>query len=122
MNEIKKFRVVNGLTQSQLGDYLGVGKSFLSSIETGRAKLPPEKFSKLLNNDQGWDVSMLISNSPSIKIGNVTANASNGPSGLSDNKNLEVLKAENALLKAENESLKAQIATLSRVVENLTTK
>lgn len=65
---------------------------------------------------------MLISDSsssPSIKIGNVTANASNGSL---DDKNFEVLKAENALLKAENESLKAQIATLSRVVENLTSK
>lgn len=112
MNEIKKFRVVNGLTQSQLGDYLGVGKSFLSSIETGRAKLPPEKFSKLLNNDQGWDVSMLISNSPSIKIGNVTATAtSSGPDS-----------SELAALRAENESLRAQVDRLTKIIENLTSK
>ena len=115
MKGIREFRVANGLTQSQLGDYLGVGKSFLSSIETGRAKLPPEKFSKLLNNDQGWDTSMLIadlSNSPSIKIGNVTATVSSSGSDSS----------ELAALRAENESLRAQVDRLTKIIENLTSK
>lgn len=67
--DLKKFRFDNNLTQSELGDYLDIGKSFISRIEGGTAKLPPDKLTKLLGNPYGWDTSMLI--------GNVTANASN---------------------------------------------
>ena len=59
MNELREFRKANHLTQLQLGEYLGIGKSFVSSIETGKASIPDEKFTKLLQNDQGWDTSML---------------------------------------------------------------
>lgn len=57
--DLKEFRIVNNLTQTELGDYLGVQKGFISKIENGRDKLPEQKFRKLLNNPYGWDVSML---------------------------------------------------------------
>jgi transcriptional regulator with XRE-family HTH domain len=57
--DLKEFRIVNNLTQTELGDYLGVQKGFISKIENGRDKLPEQKFRKLLNNPNGWDVSML---------------------------------------------------------------
>ena len=57
--DLKEFRIVNNLTQTELGEYLGVLKGFISKIENGKDKLPEPKFRKLLNNPYGWDVSML---------------------------------------------------------------
>lgn len=57
--DLKEFRIVNNLTQTQLGDYLGIQKGFVSKIENDKEKLPEPKYRKLLNNSYGWDVSML---------------------------------------------------------------
>lgn len=59
MNEIKVFRQVNGLTQDELAAYIGTGKAFISQVEHGRSALPEAKLSIILNNSNGWDVSML---------------------------------------------------------------
>lgn len=58
MADIKAFRKANNLTQDELGTYLGTGKSFISLVENGRCALPDAKFSKILNNTMGWDISM----------------------------------------------------------------
>ena len=58
-SDLKEFRIVNNLTQTELGDYLGVLKGFISKIENGKEKLPEPKFRKLINNPNGWDISML---------------------------------------------------------------
>ena len=70
MIELKEFRKVNNLTQDELGDYLGIKKSFISRIEHGAALLPEDKFNKLLANDKGWDVTVLkhASKAPKKKI------------------------------------------------------
>lgn len=57
--DLKAFREANNLTQTELGEYLGVQKAFISSVENGRSKLPKAKFTLLLQNPKGWDVSML---------------------------------------------------------------
>ena len=59
-SDLKEFRIVNNLTQTELGEYLGVLKGFISKIENGKDKLPESKFRKLLNNPYGWDTSMLV--------------------------------------------------------------
>lgn len=59
MEALKIFRKENNLTQTALGEYLGVKKSYLSLVESGRAKLSREKFDKLLANDRGWGTSAL---------------------------------------------------------------
>ena len=59
MEELKKFREVNHLTQDQLGEYLGIKKSFISRVENGQVGLPADKFFKLVKNDRGWDASAL---------------------------------------------------------------
>lgn len=61
MADLKLFRKQNNLTQDELGEYLGIKKSFISRIENGFHKLPQEKLSKLLENNLGWDVSALLS-------------------------------------------------------------
>ena len=71
MIDIKKFRKANNLTQSEVGDYLGIKKSYFSLIESGHKNLSDEKLSKLLENPYGWDVSMLVTRN--IGDNNVTA-------------------------------------------------
>lgn len=58
-SDLKEFRIVNNLTQTELGDYLGVQKGFISKIENGKDKIPEPKYRKLLSNPYGWDTSML---------------------------------------------------------------
>ena len=57
--DLKAFRKANNLTQDQLGEYLGIKKSFVSQMESGKCPVPSDKFNKLLDNPFGWDVSML---------------------------------------------------------------
>lgn len=57
--DIKGFRKTNNLTQSDLADYLGCSKAFISSVENGNRPLPLDMLSKLVDNPHGWDVSML---------------------------------------------------------------
>lgn len=59
--DIKAFRKVNNLTQSELGEYLGCTKAFISAIEKGNRPLPEEMYSKLVDSDCGWDLSLIIS-------------------------------------------------------------
>ena len=58
--DIKAFRKSNDLTQTDLGDYLGCTKAFISAIEKGLRPLPDEMYSKLINNPNNWDISMLV--------------------------------------------------------------
>ena len=58
--DLKAFRKANKLTQTQLGEYLGINKSFISTIESGKDPMPEERLTKLLVNPYGWDTSMLI--------------------------------------------------------------
>lgn len=57
--DIRKFRNDNDLTQDELGEYLGIKKSFISKIEHGNANLPKEKIERLVKNDRGWNVDAL---------------------------------------------------------------
>ena len=66
-SDLKEFRIVNNLTQTELGDYLGVLKGFISKIENGKEKLPEPKFRKLISNQNGWDVSMLMQSNVSAE-------------------------------------------------------
>lgn len=57
--DIKALRKSNNLTQTELGDYLGCTKAFISAIEKGLRPLPDEMYSKLIDNPNNWDTSML---------------------------------------------------------------
>ena len=70
--DLKAFRKANNLTQDKLGEYLGIKKSFVSTIESGKDPMPKDKLSKLLNNPFGWDTSML-SNAESSMSGSPLA-------------------------------------------------
>ncbi len=66
MIDLKKFRKVNRLTQTELANYLCIGQPFISQIEKGIRPMPSEYISKLLAN-KTWDTSMLTGEGEMLK-------------------------------------------------------
>ena len=111
MIDLRGFRKTNNLTQDELGEYLGMKKSFISKVENGREKLPAVKLQKLLSNDKGWDTSMLVDemridlrNFGDFNIhqsGGIGKVGAGSPAIASMQKEIEMLKAQIEELKAE---------------------
>lgn len=57
---IKGFRLMNELSQKEVAEYLEVSIAFISAVERGTAKLPADKFVRLLENDRDWETSALV--------------------------------------------------------------
>ena len=106
MIDLKTFRKRNELTQDQVGEFLDIKKSFLSRIENGYAKLPKEQLTKLLNNPNGWDTSMLVeSSTPIINGDHIEQNGGRGNIG----KIAGDSSAEIAALRRELEIIRQQL-------------
>lgn len=71
---LRAFRKFNGLTQEEVADFLGTKKAFISQIETGRVPFPEDKLYRLLHNDLGWDVSLLVGEGAVVGDGNTVNN------------------------------------------------
>lgn len=54
------FRYKNNLTQKEVAEYLGIHKVFISRVETGDSALSEKRLAMLIDNDRGWDASMLV--------------------------------------------------------------
>ena len=123
--DLKQFRQCNKLTQTELGEYLGIKKSFVSLIENGKVKLSEEKFNKLLNNTKGWDTSMLINGSiyagnnnvgdVNVQIGQNRASGDAHASGDSSMK-IAVLEKENEMLRERLKDKDDQLAFLKTLI------
>ncbi len=74
MTDIKDFRKTNGLTQATLAQYLGVSEPFISRVESGRDSLPQDKLERLISNQEGWNVDMLLRAPESPVMGSAPAN------------------------------------------------
>lgn len=125
MPDLKGFRKDNGLTQSDLAEYLGGGvdKGFISQIEHGTRKLPNAQLAKLLSNTMGWDTSMLQVDPPTSISAKATGNSSARVEIGSRNKNycpevsgdtekdtrIAVLEKENEMLREQLEFMKTLI-------------
>ena len=123
MIDLKAFRIANNLTQGGLGEYLGIQKSFVSQIEHGNSRLPKDKLTKLLSNDEGWDTSMLL---PEETIGdNIHQNGGTNNIGKIDGNcagELLALQKENEMLRQQLEEAKAQCERYWAMIEKLTEK
>lgn len=58
--DLKEFRKINFLNQSDVAKHLGISKSFISRVEKGREKLPEKQLQRLIENGMGWDVAPLL--------------------------------------------------------------
>lgn len=103
---------MNRLTQEALGEFLGCSKGFISQVESGLYPLPDDKLEALLDNDKGWDVTLLMSDSPSpVNAGDMSA----------VNHSSVQVSADPALVAVIQEQ-QAQMSRLIAVIENLTKK
>jgi transcriptional regulator with XRE-family HTH domain len=126
--DLKEFRIVNNLTQTQLGDYLGVQKGFISKIENGKDKLPEQKFRKLLGNPYGWDTSALTQssvgdNTIQVNGNNVDMRNINQSKGSSeDAKRVQELEKRIAELTKDKEMLQALVDKMQSQIDKLLEK
>lgn len=123
MVDLRGFRKANGLTQEVLGDYLDMKKSFISKIEHRREKLPEPKLRRLLENEMGWDTSMLTVADTAVHNAN-DVNIQSGPNSniYSCEAELAALRRENELLRSQVEDLKSREAQYWEMIKNLTSK
>lgn len=94
--KLDEFLYKNRLKSSDLVEFWGVTKGVVSQILNGTTKLPTKRLEELLNNDQGWDTSMLTSNQPEVP-------AEEKPT--SENSLLEYLQRKIEKLEREKEEL-----------------
>lgn len=119
MADLKLFRKQNNLTQGELGEYLGIKKSFISRIENGFHKLPHEKLSKLLENNLGWNVSALLTSNESEEVYSTsTGFESIVPAEVVEEIKEEVAQAESVPILSEDLSTATDIDIRSYIDEN----
>jgi transcriptional regulator with XRE-family HTH domain len=77
MRDYKKFLKANDLKQVELANYLEITESAVSNVVRGKADLSEDNLNKLLENDRGWDVSMLLESVPGSGNINSVVNSQN---------------------------------------------
>jgi hypothetical protein len=109
--DLKLFRRVNKITQSELADYLGIGQPFISQIEKGGRPMPPEYISKLLASEQ-WDTSMLTGEGEMLKTDTPKSGVSTEEGGVISIPSdvWEVIKNQSASLKAKDDQINTLIS------------
>lgn len=112
MNNINEFLERNNLKQIDLVRYLGISKPYMSQVANGTARLSAEKLTKLINNDRGWDVSMLMEQGPLI----------NQSIGSGSNNTQVVGSGEIAILKEKIELLEKLLEEKERTIQILMSK
>lgn len=77
---LQQFLVTNHLQQTDLIDFLGLSKSTISQAVSGKSKLSALKLIELIENDRGWDTSMLSPDARINQAGNInTGDIINSP-------------------------------------------
>lgn len=113
MNNVRTFRMENNIRQEDLATYLGVSRSFIAQVETGRCRLSEFHMDKLDVNDRGWNTSSLhreaVPNIITSVDNNSTARVSVSKGGTSVHE-LVSLQAQLAAATAMVDSLKEQLA------------
>lgn len=110
---LKKFRSDNGLSQQDLANYLNVGRSFISQIESGVVPFPKDRRDAIMANPD-WDTSSLMDDDGMFV--SVDANDSVTVIGNGNDTNVRVRKKkadvspELTLLRQEVEMLRVQLA------------
>ena len=110
MADLRAFRKANKLKQKDLAKYLNTTCAFISMVETGASKLPPEKLSLLLNNTQGWETSMLVGNGGDVNVQIGQNRAGNRPKDGDTATQIAVLEKENEMLREQLEFMKTLIS------------
>lgn len=125
---LERFRLDNSLTKKGLATYLGVSDVFIGKVCKGIYKLPENHLKKLINNEEGWDVSALRE----LNENEASVNPADLPRLFANKEGFELIEEMRSTLRAVMEtqagiieSIKAkdeQIASMMDIIKNLTTK
>lgn len=108
MDTIRIFRKCNKLSQVALADYLQVTQGFISQIEKDLCPTPDWVISKLLENPNEWDTSMLVEEKTPSPAPSQTEQV---------DMVIELLKAQNADLQAKVDALNQKIGELQAMLK-----
>ncbi len=133
MNRYKQFLRANGLKQIDLAKYLGITESHVSNLCRGKSNLSEEKLAKLLENDRGWDVSMLVQggkavgdNSGVFIAGNNHLTNSPIDNRRADSSSPDVLRTQiellGELIKEKDAQIKEKDAQIKKLLDILSNK
>ena len=116
--DFDKFLRVNGLRQSEIANFLGVSAPSVSNLAKGKSKPSKDNLAKLLNNDRGWDTSMLIDGNGQVAAngGVAIGKKSNFFAKSDDFADIAVLRKENEMLKQQLSDKDAQIDFLKTLI------
>lgn len=127
MVNLKLFRTSNHLVQKDIADFLNVSVAFISQVESGLNKLPPDKLAMLLANEKGWDPEYLVNGEPRTMTYNNMKTQHGGQDfgassfyapvnigGRSDEEVENLLKINLCEYEAENRALRVQVNQLNR--------
>ena len=64
--KVRDFLKANNLKQRELAKYLGITEAAISNVVKGKSSFSDENLIKILNNPNGWDVSMLTEGQPQV--------------------------------------------------------
>ena len=122
MVDLTRFREKNGLLQKDIADYLGVSRVFISLVESGKTPLPYDKYQRLLDNENGWDVSYL--NAPDKQGDIIEQNGGRGNIGKIDGdcSELLALRKEVEMLRALVDELRSEKAEYWEMIKTLSGK
>lgn len=110
--QLDEFLYKNRLKSSDLVEFWGVTKGVVSQILNGTTKLPPKRLAELLNNDRGWDVSMLMDSNQSEDVMVENPEVSSDEQPEPDTSLVEYLKRKVAELEGKVEKLTDEKADL----------
>ena len=65
---VREFLKVNKLKQVDLARYLGVTEAAISNVVKGKSEFSEENLIKIVNNPNGWDVTMLTTQSRDVVV------------------------------------------------------
>lgn len=110
--QLDEFLYKNRLKSSDLVEFWDVTKGVVSQILNGTTKLPPKRLAELLNNDRGWDVSMLMDSNQSEDVMVENPEVSSDEQPEPDTSLVEYLKRKVAELEGKVEKLTDEKADL----------
>lgn len=122
--DLKKFRFLNGVSQSQLAAYLGVGQSFISKMEAKGYPMPQEIYDKIMANPD-WSLNIDAITKPTVTAGDhIEIKGGHGNIGKTSGEQARIicLEKENETLKAQIEELKREKAEYWQMIQRLSTK
>lgn len=127
LSELKAFMLENNLKQADVATYIGSSRQYVSQLAK-QYSLPKQVKSKLLDNDKGWDTSMLITKEGTsqslhqhvvaIASGDNSKNTAKAEGGNEGHGLVLVLKKEIEMLNKIIEEKDAQIEFLKSLLTN----